>query len=60
LVAFLAVVILAIFRRAVRDERGLEYAYKLFKIRLTRNQFYDITKNIVRYTFWGVVIIVCK
>jgi hypothetical protein len=29
LVAFLAAVVLAVFRRSVDDEKGLEYAYKL-------------------------------
>ena len=36
LVAFLAVVVLALFWRSVRDQKGLEYAYKLLRDRLSK------------------------
>lgn len=57
LVAFLAVIVLAMFRRSVKDERGLEYIYNLFKDRLTRKQFYNVTRDIIRYTFWLVIVV---
>lgn len=40
LFAFLAVVLLALFRRSVKDERGLEYLYQFMSAKLTRQDFY--------------------
>ncbi len=57
LVAFLAVVFLAIFRRSVKDKRGLEYIYNLFKEKLTREQFYHLALHIVGRAFWAFIIV---
>ena len=51
LLAFLAVVALAMFRRAVKDERGLEYVYNLFQAKLTRQQFYTLATDVFK---WGL------
>ena len=57
LVAFLAVIALAMFRRSVKDERGLEYLYNLVQSKLTRDQFYHLASDIIRRGFWLVIII---
>ncbi|MCP4373196.1 MAG: hypothetical protein GY797_34590 [Deltaproteobacteria bacterium] len=57
LLAFLAVVFLAIFRRSINDKKGLKYVYDLFNDRLTKDQFYDITKQIIDRLFWLLIII---
>ncbi|MEA4910039.1 MAG: hypothetical protein GYA17_07010 [Chloroflexi bacterium] len=57
LLAFLAVVVLEIYRRSVNDKKGLDYIYRLFKEKLTRNQFYDLSKVIINRIFWIVIIV---
>jgi hypothetical protein len=62
LLAFLVVVFLYIYRRSVNEERGLEFIYELFRYelfrnKLTRDHFYDITKTIIKYAFWGFMVI---
>ena len=57
LVAFCLVVFLAIFRRSVNDKRGLEYVYKLFKDKLTKDQFYNIARLVINRVFWMVIIL---
>src|SRR5262249_27327975 len=55
LLAFLALVVLAIFRRAVDDKRGLEYVYHLFSSQLTKDQFYNVTTQIINRVFWLII-----
>lgn len=57
LLAFLALVLLAMYRRSVRDAKGLEYVYQLFRDKLTRAQFYELASKIVNRTFWALLII---
>lgn len=57
LVAFLAVVILAIFRRSVNDKKGLKYIYDLFRDKLTKDQFYNIVGDIINRVFWTFIIV---
>ena len=51
LLAFLAVIALAVFRRSVKDEHGLEYVYNLFRDKLTKDQFYSLASNMLK---WGL------
>lgn len=57
LIAFLAVVALAFFRRSVNDKRGLEYLYNLLRVKLTREQFYRLATDVVRRAFWATIVI---
>jgi len=57
LIAVLALIFLAVYFRSVRDRRGLEYLYELFKEKLTRERFYQIARLTLLLSFWLVVII---
>ncbi|UTW13864.1 hypothetical protein [Marinobacterium rhizophilum] len=57
LIAFLAVVFLALFRRSVKDERGLEYLYKLMSTKLTRKDFYSLAMRALNLGFAACVLI---
>ncbi len=57
LIAFLAVVVLAIYRRSVNDKRGLEYLYNLLRDKLTRDQFYRLASDVIRRSFWAFIVI---
>lgn len=47
LLAFLAVVLLAIYWRSVNDKKGLHYVYSLFKDKLSEDKFYKLAKTII-------------
>src|SRR5437763_16938783 len=51
LIAFLAVIFLAIYRRSVDDKKGLEYLYGLFSNQLTKDHFYNFARPIVNFVF---------
>lgn len=57
LVAFLALVFLAIFYRSVDDKHGLEYIYKLVHDKLTRDQFYQLARLNIILVFVAFVIV---
>jgi hypothetical protein len=57
LIAFLAVILLGIYRRSVDDKRGLEYLYKLFSNQLTRNHFYKLAAKVIHLVFAAFVIL---
>ncbi len=57
LVAFLAVVALAMFRRSVKEERGLEFVYRLLRDKLTKGHFYELASKTLRYAFWAFVVV---
>ncbi|NVK41880.1 MAG: hypothetical protein HWE39_11610 [Oceanospirillaceae bacterium] len=57
LIAFLAVVFLALFRRSVKDERGLEYLYQLMSAKLTRRDFYALAMRALNLGFAAFVLI---
>ncbi|MEA4910038.1 MAG: tetratricopeptide repeat protein [Anaerolineaceae bacterium] len=56
IIALLAVVLMLIYYRSVKDQRGLEYLYNLFQNKLTREQFYNISRLVILLIFWGMVI----
>lgn len=59
LLAFLAVVFLAIFMRSVKDEKGLEYIYNLFQSKLSKDHFYELARDLLKrlFSFLTVVFI---
>src|SRR5437588_3190570 len=57
LIAFLAVIFLAIYRRSVDDKKGLEYLYGLFSNQLTKDHFYKLAGKIVNLVFAAFVIL---
>lgn len=57
LLAFLAVVALAVFRRSVKDQRGLEYVYTLFRDKLTKQHFYDLASDVIKRVFTTFTIV---
>jgi hypothetical protein len=57
LIAFLAVVFLALFRRSVKDERGLEYLYQLMNTKLTRKAFYALAMRTLNLGFVGGMLV---
>jgi hypothetical protein len=57
LIAFLGVVVLAIYQRSVKDERGLEFLFTLFRDKLTKQQFYQLMQQIISKAFWLCLVI---
>jgi tetratricopeptide (TPR) repeat protein len=57
-IAFLAVIFLAIYFRSVKTGKGLEYIYNLFEQKLTRDRFYEITRLVIVLLFWLAVVVV--
>lgn len=57
LIAFLAVVFLAVFRRSVKDEKGLEYLYQLMSAKLTRKDFYSLAMRALNLGFAACILI---
>jgi len=56
LLAFLAVVFLAVYYRSVKDKRGLEYLFKLFQTHTDKDTFYTLSKLAIERTFWFFLI----
>ncbi len=52
LFAFVAVVCLAIYYRSVKEEKGLEYLFALFRAKTDRETFYRLSKLVIERTFW--------
>lgn len=57
LVAFLAVISLFLYRRSVHDKRGLEFAYRLFKINQDKEEFYLLANKVVTYAYRAILFI---
>lgn len=55
LAAFLAVVVLALYRRSVKDEKGLEYLYSLLRDRMSKKDFYRLSARVITYAFITVL-----
>jgi len=52
LFTFVAVIGLALYYRSVKDRRGLEYVYELFKSKTDKDTFYRLAALLINRVFW--------